>query len=265
MYFDTWIKYREYKFAEHKEKGLYIRPDTEDTDEYNPFEFATEILLDLFNIGFTVCKNMNADEQIIDFVNRFGLLGFGQAIIDQEFEDCDIKLYNGNPFDKIVMHYTDLMDLIFPFERNSHRVTKGTEARATIFLAIHYEYRSPRGCAIFCTDYCEQTAWIENYAKYLNSTLLKFYNDENFEHRLWNAKLYIGSSRKQILKFDSLKGAVDIIFMDLLKSASPEIKLCKRCWKPFVVQSKKTEFCSPSCRNVFNVKKSRKRRCEEKI
>ncbi len=263
LYFESWTKYQAYELKAHKEKGLYLSPNSYELEEYNPFAHATEILFDLLNIGMLVGCGENIDEQILGFTNRFGLLGFGQAIIEQEYEDCSIKLYKGNPFDEAVIHYTDFADLIFPFEKNSHRIVKRNEARATILFAMHYESRGPEKCVLFHLEYCEQPVWIAHYAEYLYRTLLKFYDGKAFEHRLWNARTYIREDKKQMWKFDSMKSAVDIMFLELLKSEAPSIKLCKRCRKPFLPQSKKSEYCSASCRNVYHVKKSRQKKRKE--
>lgn len=156
-------------------------------------------------------------------MKKFGLLGIGQAVIEQEYEDCTMKLYEENPFTLQAMHYTNLMDFIFPFEKNSHRIIKGKEARPTILWAINYEHRAPNGCATLCPEYCEQPSWIAAYAKYLYGTLCKFYRSEAFEHRLWNAQTYIDQRGEQFWKFDSLKSAVDIMFLHLLMSDAPPL------------------------------------------
>ena len=260
LYFDPWYKHETYTLKQHKEKGLYLKSKGNSLREYNPFEYSTEILFTLLNIGMLALHKKNVDEEILDFVNRFGFLGFGQAVIEQEYENCSIKFYKGNPFGRDVMHYTDFADLIFPFEKKSHRIIKGNEARATILFAMHYEDNRDIKCAIFHSEYSEQTAWISDYAVYLYSTFLKLYDGKSFEHRLWNTKTFIREDKKQCWQFDSLKSAIDIIFWERLQSESPQIKLCKRCRKPYISKSKKSEYCSPSCRNIYNVKKSRHRK-----
>ncbi len=50
-YFEFWKKFEEYSLKEHKEKGLYIRPESRDAVEYNPFEQSTEILFTILTLG----------------------------------------------------------------------------------------------------------------------------------------------------------------------------------------------------------------------
>lgn len=260
LYFESWCKYDRYKLKQHKEKGLYLCSAGDKRQEYNPFERRTEILFALFNLGMLAKQGKDIVEKALDFTSRFGFLGFGQAVIELEYEDCSIKFHHGNPFGVDVMHYTDFADLIFPFEKKSHRIIKGNESKATILFAINYEENNRIPCAIFHPEYCEQSAWTMHYAAYLYQTLLKFYDGNAFVHRLWNVKTYIREDGKQKWQFDSLKSAVDIMFLELLQSEAPIIKLCKRCRKPYVSQSKKSQYCSASCRNVYHVKRSRQKK-----
>ena len=150
------------------------------------------------------------------------------------------------------------MDLIFPFKRESNRVVKGREGEITSLWDIKFG----NAHCIFQSEYAEKIEWIANYAQYLYDSFLSFRNGKPFEHSLWNTKynlVFDGEKLKEAWLFDSLKNAIDIMFIDLLKSERPNIKLCKHCGKPFHVKMQKSEYCSASCRNVYNVKMSRQR------
>ncbi|EDY33536.1 hypothetical protein RUMLAC_00654 [[Ruminococcus] lactaris ATCC 29176] len=46
-------------------------------------------------------------------------------------------------------------------------------------------------------------------------------------------------------------------FSFMLTDESCEMKLCKHCGKAFIASRKGNEFCSPKCKNQYNVYKTR--------
>ncbi len=55
----------------------------------------------------------------------------------------------------------------------------------------------------------------------------------------------------------NLASAIELAYTLLICSSERYIGLCKHCKAPYSVKNPKSEFCSPSCRNKFNVYKSR--------
>lgn len=55
----------------------------------------------------------------------------------------------------------------------------------------------------------------------------------------------------------SLSSAIELGYSQLLCNPVRLIGLCKHCKMPFIAENPKTEFCSGSCRNKYNVYKSR--------
>ena len=69
-----------------------------------------------------------------------------------------------------------------------------------------------------------------------------------------------GGAVRTEYEFDSLKSALDVMFVRELTTLRRTLKLCKHCGGVFRSASLRAEYCSVSCRNVRNVKLSRARR-----
>ena len=57
--------------------------------------------------------------------------------------------------------------------------------------------------------------------------------------------------------FHSLLVMIQMCFSFMLTDESCEMKLCKHCSKAFIASRKGNEFCSPKCKNQYNVYKTR--------
>jgi len=70
-----WVKYSEYEIVEEK-KVKYIKPtENAQYEVYDPFEIADEILVDILNIGKIAGEDKDVDKSILEFVNKYGLMG----------------------------------------------------------------------------------------------------------------------------------------------------------------------------------------------
>ena len=54
-----------------------------------------------------------------------------------------------------------------------------------------------------------------------------------------------------------LSGTIELAYALLLCNRPKAIGICKHCGTPFYTKNPKSEFCSPPCRNRYNVYKSR--------
>ena len=57
--------------------------------------------------------------------------------------------------------------------------------------------------------------------------------------------------------FNSLLLCVQMMFSFMLTDENSSMKVCKHCGKAFVATRSNVEFCSPQCKNQYNVYKSR--------
>ena len=264
QYFKDWKRFMKYELKEHKEKGLYIVPADCKQVTYKPMNFFPKILLSLLDIGYRASKNQNTNENILSFCNRFGLLGFGQAIIVKEYADSTIKLFHDNVLGMKAIHETAFMDIFFPFESHSHRVIKGHEMPMTDRWDMGIITESViKTWPIFNSEYAEQVRWIEMYALKIYNTMKAFRNNEPFTLEAVRVKQKIrcdGNKAEFILYADSLKSLLDYQLIQDLKQPQKSFRLCKRCLKPFYASGTRAEYCSASCRNVMNVKASRQKK-----
>ena len=63
--------------------------------------------------------------------------------------------------------------------------------------------------------------------------------------------------------FHSLLVMIQMCFSFMLTDESCEMKLCKHCGKAFIASRKGNEFCSPKCKNQYNVYKTRAKKRED--
>ena len=261
-YFSEWTKYSCYTLQQHKEKGTHVTcAHASELVTYDPFCCADDILLETLAIGKDT-GSAKLELRVLDFCNRYGLLGFGQAVIEKEYENSTAKLYVDNVFGEKLISNQQLMGFIFPFDKYSHRVKKREQMPITMRWEVDCELR---GCEwpIFDARYAERVEWIAYYARCLYDTLLRFHRKQPLDFPLGNVKcrLNYDGTAKIIWQYDSLKSAIDIMFVGLLQQSLPTIRLCKRCLSPFeVATGTRALYCSVSCRNVENVARSRQRK-----
>lgn len=62
--------------------------------------------------------------------------------------------------------------------------------------------------------------------------------------------------------FHSLILGIQMMFSFMLTDTDNPIRLCKHCSKAFIASRPSAVFCSPQCKNRFNVYKSRKKNDE---
>ena len=261
-YFSEWTRRSCYILQKHKEKGAYITSaHPSELVTYDPFSCDNDILLEILSIGKDAGVAM-LDFRILDFCNRYGLLGFGQAVLEKEYDNSTAKLYADNVFGEKLISDQKLMDLIFPFDRYSHRVKKSDLMPITTRWEIACDIEGSHW-PLFDQFYAERVDWISIYARHLYELLVCFHKNEPFEYPLGNVKCKLScyGAAKAIWQYDSLKSAIDIMFIQLLQHPSPAIRLCKWCLTPFRVPvGTRATYCSTSCRNVLNVKKSRQKK-----
>ena len=66
-----------------------------------------------------------------------------------------------------------------------------------------------------------------------------------------------------VWNFHSLLVMIQMCFSFMLTDSDCDMKLCKHCGRAFIASRKGNEFCSPKCKNQYNVYKTRARKKEE--
>ena len=250
-----YIRYSEYEIRENKQgESVVIPTRTAQLKTYDPTENAEEILTALLNTGRSMkdATVEKAEKLILDFVNRYGLLGaIAELPLNKDFYNHELVFLDNNLFTASGVMTTE------EFEDKKKKKAKPKITKS--FKLTDY---------IKSKNYSEPITWIAEYIHELYEILLlsvKYKTEPESVSFLLNDRLKTNiryrltvTDRIQIqYEFHSLMGVLNFTMANLLSAESAPLKICKHCHKAFISQNKRAEFCSERCRNQFNVYKSR--------
>jgi hypothetical protein len=250
-----YAKYSEYEIKENKQGERVVIPKRNaHLEKYNLSFSANEVLIDLLNTG-RLMKNTsveNAEKIILDFVNRYGLLGaIAELPLNKDFYNHELVFIDDNLFMASGVMTTEDFENLF-FTKGKPKITKSFELE---------DYISAK-------NYSESVSWIAEYINELYEILLlceKYKTEPDAISFLLNDKLKtniryglsVTDKIQMEYEFNSLIAVMNFTMATLLSDDSSPLKICKQCNKAFISQNKRAEFCSLRCRNQFNVYKSR--------
>ena len=120
----NWVRYDKYEYRENKDGVLYLTPCADATMSlYNPIKEYEELVLTALDIGLDILQKKESEDNIksrvLDFVNKFGLLGLMTALpTTPEFITYDAVYLPKNHFIKEEsMSTQDYLSYFFPFEK----------------------------------------------------------------------------------------------------------------------------------------------------
>lgn len=294
-----WVKYDNYKIFEYNNE-FYIKPSDKSEDNvYNLFDVSSELLVDFFLIGKEVAENWDHrdihcelkskekkyQDLVLEFVKKYGLLGEVTYMpINDNFISDNKVLLPGmnsktesslNEYLKIFFEYDKKIDFNKELSKDDiiYLFGKNGDGTATYLNRLN-EY-----ALTFSERYSEKISRILVYAKLMYDTFAdmeKYFWEENesqkeiYAHFLkdfkpCNLAFEINYSEKAILRwnFTSLKQAIETMLGLNVTNDRKDVKICKRCYKPFIAKNLNSDYCSTTCRNVANVYKSRARSKEK--
>jgi len=264
-YLDHCETYRAYALTKNTEGTLYVVSNLDlIPTQYDPFLFMPEILLSLLRIGKAYSGGEDIGLVVQDFCNRYGQLGFQDALVQKIYDDGSVKFYPGNVLGRKAATKHEFLSIFIPFQREYKRQLRRVYRERVQELSFSANGEPPA----LRLDYssCEAVEWYGLYGQQLYDLLLRFQQGKeitllpgNIEARY---ELSGGKGERKVY-FDSLKSLCDFYMMETLASQTPELRLCKRCGKPIMTHGRRTEYCSASCRNVMNVQNSRRRKREQ--
>lgn len=128
---------------------------------------------------------------------------------------------------------------------------------------IRLQSRKPIYTKMFLRTYryAEPIEWLIKYFKYLYSFMecekdkLCGFNAPHITYRIDTR-----TEPKLVCDYSSLKAVIDLAFAKAVTDEKNPLRYCKHCGKVFYAKDSRSEFCSPKCRNQFNVYKSRAKR-----
>lgn len=250
-----YVRYSKYEIRENKQGEQVVIPArTAQLKTYNPIEHTEEILTALLNTGRSMKEAApeKAEELILDFVNRYGLLGaIAELPLNKDFYNHELVFTDNNLFTASGVMSTEDFEGLF-FEKAKPRITKSLKLD---------DYIASR-------NYSEPITWIAEYIHELYEILLlsvKYKTEPDAVFFLLNDRLKtniryrltVTDKIQMQYEFHSLMGVLNYTMANLLSAEGAPLKICKHCQKAFISRNKRSEFCSERCRNQFNVYKSR--------
>ncbi len=264
-YFDYCETYRAYTLTKNTEGTLYVVSNLDLIPaRYDPLSRMPEILFSLLQIGKAYSDGENIGLMVQDFCNRYGQLGFQDALVQKRYDDGSVKFYPGNVLGRKAATQREFLSIFVPFQREYKRQLRRVPKDRVQELRFSESGEPP----VLRLDYssCEAVEWYGLYGQQIYDLLQRFQQGEEITLLPGNIEVRYelsGGKGKRKVYFDSLKSLCDFCVMETLASQSPEIRLCKRCGKPIRTHGRRTEYCSASCRNVMNVQNSRRRKREQ--
>ena len=250
-----YIHYSEYEITENKQGEKAVIPkQNAHLEEYNPTADSNEILIALLNTGRLMRNSSveSAEQLILNFVNRYGLLGaIAELPLNKDFYKNELVFIDNNIFTAGGVMSTDNFENLF-FSKAKPRISKSFNLD---------DYISSR-------HYSEPLTWIATYISELYEILLfceKYKTEPDAISFLLNDKLKtnirysltVTDKIQMHYEFNSLIAVLNFTMANLLSAEGSPLKICKHCGNAFISENKRAEFCSERCRNQFNVYKSR--------
>ncbi|CAK7032869.1 MAG: hypothetical protein ENTB_01863 [Enterocloster aldenensis] len=286
----SWVRYSDYEWKKADNGTLYLTPAaTAKPDIYDPLKDGEALVLDALNIGrMCMGKKPEAEIQaaIRAFALRFGLLGLMTALpTTANFMEYEAVYLPKNHFIKEeAMGTDDYLALFFPFEKPDV-VKRGIESmwnvsadRTMMALAMTMSDKPMAVNMEFQREYAERYDWLKrlftDWAFTLTTSVL-YYEDYDrigedtrnlyrqgmaaFDGIAPTYHIDLLDKPTIVWDFHSLLLGIQMMFSFMLTDEAKPIRLCKHCTRAFVASRPSAAFCSPRCKNQYNVYKSRGR------
>lgn len=288
-----WAKYSEYEYRRGEDGNLYIMPaPTAKPSVYDPLISAEAMVVDALNVGRLAMKDVGEKslrDAVMDFVTRYGLLGFMTALpTTPDFIDYDAVYLPKNHFIKEeAMSTRDYLAIYFPFgkpdfykdERTAEWRIRGSAQgdRKMMALAMTFGNEPMALNMSLQRDYAERYDWIVTQCRDLAFTLVSsilYYEDRDTADEstldlyrqgmaafggiapTYHISLY-RDKPMIVWDFHSLLRGIQMMFSFALTDETRPLRLCKHCNMAFVAEHPNTVFCSLKCKNQYNVYKNR--------
>jgi hypothetical protein len=272
----SWVKFTDYEIRSNENSEHYITPTEKAIGSvYNPMEQIQDIVLDILNIGrciaFKKLSDENIERAVLNFVRKYGLLGVMTDIpMNDNFIELEETYINKSCFFSAgKAKTTDYLEMFFPFDK------KIGERKLNAISIATLTNRDPAFEFVFSVGYSEKMTWFATYCyemfRYFISCIEYNHVDDNqlnYAHRENINSFYKHKIRYSVTATDkvelvwdfaSLKAMIDMYFISNVTGDEQPIKLCKHCGKVFFSTNNRSEFCTPRCRNQWNVYKSRQK------
>ena len=285
----TWVRYSEYEWKQAEDGKLYLTAcSNAQPTIYDPLKEYQQLVLDALHIGRLGMRQEQDDTEIQDeikaFAEKYGLFGLMTALpTTPSFMDYEAVYLPKNRFiKKETMSTEDYLNLFFPFDKLDV-VKRSVESLWNIegdnimmALAMTMSDRPMAVNMSFQHQYAESYEWMKqvftNWA-FNATTVFLYYNDyerldEDYKQLMrqsirafdGNAPSYHIELLEQptlVWDFHSLLLGIQMMLSFMLTDKNNPMRVCKKCSKFFVASRPSAVFCSPRCKNQYNVYKNR--------
>ena len=285
----TWVRYSEYEWKQAEDGKLYLTAcSNAQPTIYDPLKEYQQLVLDALYIGRLGMKQEQDDEEIQAeikaFAEKYGLFGLMTALpTTPSFMDYGAVYLPKNRFiKKETMSTEDYLNLFFPFDKLDV-VKRSVESLWNIegdnmmmALAMTMTDRPMAVNMSFQRQYAESYEWMKQVFTdwaFNATTVFLYYNDydkldEDYKQLMrqsirafdGNAPSYHIELLEQptlVWDFHSLLLGIQMMLSFMLTDKNNPIRVCKKCSKFFVASRPSAVFCSPRCKNQYNVYKNR--------
>ena len=287
----TWVRYSEYEWKQTENDKMYLTAcaDAQPTI-YDPLKEYQQLVLDALYIGRLGMKQDQDDTEIQAeikaFAEKYGLFGLMTALpTTPSFMDYEAVYLPKNRFiKKETMSTEEYLALFFPFDKLDV-VKRSVESLWNIegdnmmmALAMTMSDRPMAVNMSFQRRYAESYEWMKQVFidwAFNATTVFFYYNDKDIldedSKRLMqqsmrafggNAPSYHIELLEQptlVWDFHSLLLGIQMMLSFMLTDKNNPMRVCKKCSKFFVASRPSAVFCSPRCKNQYNVYKNREK------
>lgn len=287
-----WVKYSGYEYRQSEDGALYITPVPRAKPViYDPLKDAETLTLDMLNVGMLLMSRKDEETvktAVLEFVGKYGLLGFMTALpTTPKFMDYDAVYLPKNHFIKEeTMTAQDYVALFFPFDKpdfqkDSNAVRWNVNDREMMALAMAMDEKPMALSISVQREYAERYDWLatqfKDWAFTFVSSFLYYEDYDDLDETTrdlyrqgmsafggiaptYHIALY--DKPTIVWDFHSLLLGAQMMFSFILTDESKPLRSCKHCTKVFAAQHPNAAFCSPRCKNQYNVYKSRGKKSE---
>lgn len=288
-----WVRYSEYECKKAKDGLLYVTPAPRAKPSvYNPVKDPETLVVDMLNVGMLSFHHAKEEEiraAILEFAGKYGLLGFMTALptTPQSIVYDAVYLPTNHFIREESLSTEEYLEYFFPFEKLDF-TKNGKESvwninldRTMMALAMTFDDQPQAMNMSIQREYAERYDWLVTQFKDWVFTLVSsflYYEDYDkvdedtrnlyrkgmaaFEGISPTYHIALLDKPTIIWDFHSLLLGAQMMFNFMLVDEKHPLRLCKHCQKVFIAGHPNAAFCSPRCKNQYNVYKSRAKKKE---
>ena len=286
----SWVRYDSYDIRKLKDGHLYVMPSfMSNPSFYNPLKESNALVTDAINLGRICGKEETTEEEkqdlVLDFTLKYGLLGIMTGLVTSPDFTGKEKIYlpKNRYIKEEFMPFTDYVNLFFPYEQEVNKPETDPSEEDTLItdsssavMAFVTSGMSDGMQLVYKREYAERLDWMLKFFEdmfFTFTTCFLYYLDYNTLNdariRLMKKSMYsfggqtpryhieLRDEPTLVWEFPSLMLGIQMMVSFMLTDKDSSIKVCKHCGKAFVAKRSNSEFCSPQCKNQYNVYKSR--------